>query len=232
MSLDGQYVVLVTDEETDEFRPDRLSWRDSREFLISGLNRRFSRRRSILRFRTESEAKQAASGIIALGRATEQIVSQPIEEIPAGIRATVLVGPLFLAVIAVIALPVVLIFVRLIVLDWIYSLGYIILFYVVFSRIADKQSKAGPAIAWFRPRTVKAWISVDEDDLVVRTLGRKEGYTPTQIQWRDSRSLIVTEGTTSTTFQLVFPSPNDAWKASMIKNSFPQVHETIWGAMS
>jgi hypothetical protein len=96
MSLDGDYVVIATDKGIEEFRPNRLSWRDSREFLISGLNRQFRPSRGTLRFRTETEAKQAGSAIIALGRANEQVASQPAEETPVEIRATVLLGPLFL----------------------------------------------------------------------------------------------------------------------------------------
>jgi hypothetical protein len=71
---------------------------------------------------------------------------------------------------------------------------------------------------------VKAWIRVDEDDLVVRTLWKQEAYRPSGIEWNDNRSFTVAEG--KTRFQLVFQSPDDASKmASLIKQSLPQVQE-------
>jgi hypothetical protein len=97
--------------------------------------------------------------------------------------------------------------------------------------MVDRRIKAGPATAWFKPKTVKAWVSIDEGDLVIRTLDKKESYRPSKIDWFDSRSFRVAEE--DTTLQLVFQSPEDAMKiASMIKSNLASVDRQIYGVTS
>jgi hypothetical protein len=229
MSLDGDHVVVIIDEGRSEFRPISLNWKDSRQFRVSGLDRRLRQRQNTLRFRTGIEAKQAASAIMDLGRVAEQEASQPREEIPVEIPARVLLGPLFLGFVGLELFIVITVFVSSTIFRWISSFAFIILFYAIFSKILDRQLSAGPATAWFRPRTLKAWLSMDERDIVIRTIDKKESYRPSKIDWIDSRSFrVIEEGTT---FQLVFQGPDDAMRiASMIKGNLASADEGISGA--
>jgi len=223
MIVESDHVAVVTDEGMNELRPRHLSWRDSRQFRISGFDRRLRQRQNSLRFRSEEEAKEAALAIIGLGRVAEQVL-QPLEEIPVEIPARVLLGPLFLGFIGLELLIVLTIFVSPTIFRWISSFATLILFYAIFSTMLDRQMKAGPATAWFRQRTVKAWLSMDEEDLVIRTMDKKESYRPSKLDWIDSRSFRVTEE--STTFELVFQGPDPALKiASMIKSNLASTDE-------
>ncbi len=153
-----------------------------------------------------------------------------MEQVPVEIPANVSVGPMLLCFLV---LPVVefliTIFVTNVVsneiIDWVFGVGYLVAFYLIFRSMLDRSIRAGPVRAWFRPRLVKASVYTDEDDLVIHVSVRPEAYRPTRIDWVDSKSLKVTEG--ETRFQLVFRTPEEALKiASEIKLS-PTDHSTL-----
>ncbi len=143
----------------------------------------------------------------------------------AEIPERVSVGPLFLAFIVLMVLLVLEhFFIRLIIFEWIVSIGWVFSFVFLLAKIVEKQLKGGPAVAQFRRRMAKVWVSVDGDELVVRTSRRVEGYKPSRMEWKTLRSFAVVEGEIS--FELVFPSPADATMfASRIKMSMPGLQE-------
>jgi hypothetical protein len=144
--------------------------------------------------------------------------------VSAEIPERVSVGPLFLAVIVMMFLIVAQIFVRSIILKWIFSIGWVFAFFFLFTKIFEKQLKGGPAVGQFRRRMVKVRVSVDGDELVVKTSGKVEGYKPSRIEWKTVRSFDVVEGETN--FELVFPSPADATMfVSRIKTNAPGIQE-------
>lgn len=142
----------------------------------------------------------------------------------AEIPERVVVGPLYLAFIVMILLTVLRIFIGLVVLEWIVSSGWIFVFVFLFAKIAEKQSKGGPAVAQFRRGIAKVLVSVDGDELVVRTSKKYESYKPSRMEWKTARSFAVVEGETS--FELVFPTPADATMfASRMKTNMPGLQE-------
>jgi hypothetical protein len=144
--------------------------------------------------------------------------------VSAEIPEKVSVGPLFLAFIVMMFLIVAQILVKSIILKWAISIGWIFVFISLFAKIAEKQLKGGPAVAQFRRRMARVWVSVDGDELVVRTSKKVEGYKPSRIEWKTVRSFVVVEGETN--FELVFSNPADATMfVSRIKTNAPGIQE-------
>ena len=145
-------------------------------------------------------------------------------EVPAKIRSTTRLGPLFLALIAVmLLLPiqiVAIIVVRSDLLLSIISTVFILLYFPLIYKIMRLRSKTGPLPAWFSVRTEQVWVKVDEEYFVIRFLGgRREAYEPSKLEWVNDTSFNLWEREMS--FQLAFESPSDASRvATIIKDKF------------
>jgi hypothetical protein len=151
-------------------------------------------------------------------------------EVPAVLRSTTRQGPLFLALMASFlffpAEIVAIIVLRSDILVSILSTLFVFLFFYLIYQIWDRQSKAGPIMAWFSPRTEHAWVKVDEEDFVVRLPGKRVAFKPSKLEWVDDTSFNLWEEEMS--LQLVFASQADALQvATMIKTKFPQSLTTI-----
>jgi hypothetical protein len=161
-----------------------------------------------------------------LNRATASFEDGFPGEVPGVLRSTTRLGRLFLAVVALFlffpaALFVSLLFLRSNFLVSIFSTLFFLLFLYLMYQIWNRQSKAGPIVAWFSPRAEQVWVKVDEDDFVVRFSGRREAYKPSKLEWVDDTRFNLWEREMS--FQLEFASQADALKvATMIKTTFPE----------
>jgi hypothetical protein len=208
--------------ETVEFRATRFAWKRPDIFSLSGLDKRGGLTRVTLRFGSE-DAARVAGGLLSSRIAERQSLEAKRGELPVELLATVRVGPLFLLwLVSPIAL-----FLALVLgapSDVRSALSYASLFALVLgmSRILDAELKAGPARAWFRPRRLRAWISVDDDYFTVRTLDKVEGFVPSRIEWAGTDSLVVLSGKTH--LRVLFEKPDEALgMLSKIQQRFPKV---------
>lgn len=183
---------------------------------MSGTNRQLEIGRLTVSFQTEAYAKSAASAIIASGHVKQRESEPAIQQVPVEIRADALIGPFFLL------LPVwygILIVTSFFLPDIVQLiLGGILVgfFFWIFRTIYERQMRAGPAAAWFRPRVVKAQLYIDDGDLVVNAFGREEAFLVSTILWMGDKAFKVTAGKTG--FEVIFQSPDDATRiASMIR---------------
>ena len=147
------------------------------------------------------------------------------DEVAVQIPQRHLEGGLFLAFLALIPFFVLEIFIRLDILKWIITISFIFSYAYILAKLYETQMKAGPARAWFRRGLISAWVSVDGEDLVVRTLNKTEAYKPSNIDWTMPRAFTVKEREIS--FDLVFQSPDDATKfASRMRANMPSIMES------
>ncbi|OLD02111.1 hypothetical protein AUG19_04580 [archaeon 13_1_20CM_2_54_9] len=224
LGVEDRLVRVTSAEGTVEFRATRLAWKRSDSLSLSGLNERSHLTRVILRFKGEDAAKVAA-GILSSQIEERQSLEAKWGELPVELLAMVQVGPLFLVLLV---WPIAL-FLALVLRapsDFRSALSYggLVAFVLAMIRLSlmDAELKAGPARAWFRPRRVKAWISVDADYLTVRTLGNVEGFVPSRIEWNGTDSFAVVSGRTR--FRILFGKSDEATELlSKIRASFPNV---------
>jgi len=222
LGVEDRLVRVTSAEGTVEFRATRLAWKRPDSFSLSGLNERSHLTRVILRFRSEDAAKVAA-GILSSQIEERQSLEAKWGELPVELLAMVQVGPLFLVFLV---WPIAL-FLALVLRapsDFRSALSYggLVAFVLAMIRLMDAELKAGPARAWFRPRRVKAWISVDADYFTVGTLGNVEGFVPSRIEWNGTDSFAVVSGRTR--FRILFGKSDEATELlSKIRASFPNV---------
>ena len=149
-----------------------------------------------------------------------------LNEVPVQIPQRSLQGWLFVAYILITLSLLLQLVIRLEILQWIIPISFSFLFIYTLAKISNRQIKAGPGIAWFRRGMIDAWVSLDGEDLVVRTIWKgQEAFRPSRIEWTMPREFTVKEGDTS--FDLVFQSPDEAARfASRMKANIPKIVET------
>jgi hypothetical protein len=220
-------VRVTTREESEEFKPARLSWIAATTFRVSGVSEGPRLKSSVLRFASEEAARFAAQTILSIGQVVEERLADPVDEIEAMIETKVLLDRLVkfeILTTIVISLVTVgngtfyLVPHEGIELAFVYVA---FIFFAIFARIAGKEIAAGPGTSWIRPRNVKAFLSVTEDYLMVRTRQIPEAFSPSEIKWRDSLSFIVKAD--EARFRLLFRTPEEAVNTlKLITKSFPQ----------
>ncbi len=222
LGVEDSRVRITSAEGPVEFRASRLAWKRYDIFSLFGLDDRAHLTRVTLRFGSEDAAKVAA-GLLSSRIDEERRLEAKRGELPVELLATIRVGPLFLVwLLYPIAIAVALVLrvpsdVRSAV-NW----GGFAVFILVGVRLLDARLKAGPVTGWFRTRRVKAWISVDDDYLTVRTLDRVEGFVPTRIEWSGTDSFVVESG--EARFRILFGKPDEATEMlSKTRESFPKV---------
>ncbi len=222
MGVEDGLVRVTSSEGTVEFRASRLAWKGQSIFSLFGLDNRSHLTRVTLRFGSEDAAKVVA-WVLSSRIEEEQGLEAKRGELPVELLATVRVGPLFLVwLVWPIALFLALVLRAPSDVKSALSYGGFVTFVLAMSRLMDAELKAGPTRAWFRPRRVKAWISIDEDYFTVRTLGRVEGFVPSIVEWAGTDSLVVVSG--KTRLRVLFGKPDEAMEMlSKIRQSFRKI---------
>ena len=149
-----------------------------------------------------------------------------LDEVPVQIPQRHIEGWLFIGLFLLIPLIILQRFIGFEILRWIIAISFTFLFFYTLKRINDMRIRAGPARGWFRRGMIKAWVSLDGEDLVVRSIWKgQEAYRPSRVDWTMPQAFMVREGETS--FELVFQSSDDAAKfVARMKANIPGILES------
>jgi hypothetical protein len=229
--LTGEDVRVSTSEETTEFRPIRIAWRETDEFSISGVDGEGHFKRSVLRFGSKDEAQHAASMLKGLRQIEEELLTRQ-GEISLNLKyesprfswnlmlvfLLVLYVPFLLVIFAAMYLPTasVILFAALLVvvilLRW--PTGLLVLRRGLRYR-SDAETTQGRLNGPY-----KAWLCQQPDLIQLRT-----GYgtiklkpKPQSISWKDPQTLIVKTGYSRLHLEFLTSEDAAAVFQSMMRN--------------
>jgi hypothetical protein len=213
-------IRISTSEGTVEFRPRRLRWTATDSFVIVGLDKDTKLKRSYLRFKSPSEASEAAT-IIKRSPSVLEEPLVPVEEFSVQVRYLVtgvyamvqFYSFLFRLFLMGIFLAI---FVNFGAFGLIFAIGIGIFYFGLFFfglLVRDR-------------RRVPGWLRLEGRSIAVRTTIDWTPVFPKTIEWK-SPKVIVLRGH-GTKHELTFPTGQDLTQAvTKIRTTYPQVQETL-----
>jgi hypothetical protein len=222
ITINADKVQISTREETEEFTPLRVVWREIDEFTVSGLDQRSHLLRSILRFPSHDEADQAALAIKRIGGVEEESLPRQGEIrlkvrylVPNVRKLLILILPILLVPLTLIVvvlvfptigfLPLVILFVPLFLARWLYlrSIGRRM-------KRLDQQIIRNP-LEGRLTRPYEGWLRQEGETISIRLNYGRVKIIPEEISWKGSTTLVLASNQTQ--IHLEFPNPEDAAKA-------------------
>jgi hypothetical protein len=211
-------VRISTGEGAVEFRPRRLRWTAPDSFVLSGLDKGLTFRRSYLRFKGHEDASQAASILGASSSLTVEALT-PVEEFPVHVRFLVSAGYLMLQLYVLLYR----LFVAAIVLVILGSFGTIGLILGIALVIGYFGLFFWTVLVKDR-RGVEGWLRFEGRSIAVRTRTQWVSIFPKIIEWK-SPTVFTIRGL-GTKLEITFPANQDATQiASKIKAIHPNSRE-------
>jgi hypothetical protein len=211
-------VRVSTSEGAVELRARRLRWTTPDSFVLSGLDKSFTFRRSYLRFKGPEDASQVASILSANSSLTVETFT-PVEEFPVQIRF--LVSARYLALQLYVLL--VRLFVAAILLVFLGEFGTIGLI-VGIALVTGYLGLFFAAVLVKDRRRREGWIRFEGKSIGARTRTQWAPISPKIIEWK-SPTVLFLRGP-GTKLEIIVPTNRDATQiVSKIKAIHPNLRE-------